>query len=149
MTEAALAGLHHLLAFFLVATLAVELTLLGPQMTRRQLTTLLRVHLGYLVLFPSMLVVGVLRAAASVEGLAHYATQPIFGLKMGALLLALLTAWPTSLALWRWHRRQAALPGVLPRPWEIRRARHWMHLAATAFVAVPMLAAFLARHSSS
>jgi uncharacterized membrane protein len=147
MTAPALIALHHVMALLLVATLAVELTLASRDMTPRTLRLLLRVHPFHLVLFAGMIVVGLLRAELSPERLRHHLADPLFVLKIAALLLALLTNIPTSRALYRWHRLSVAMPGVLPRDWEIRNVRHWMHTGAITFVAVPMLAAFIGRTS--
>lgn len=145
MTASTLTALHHVIALLLVATLATELTLVSKDITPRALQLLTRVHPLYLALFAAMIAVGLLRAALSAEGLRHYAADPVFMLKMAALMLALLANIPTSRAFHRWHRLSNAVPGVLPRPWEIRNARHWMHAGAIAFVAVPALAAFIGR----
>jgi uncharacterized membrane protein len=143
MTASTLTALHHVIALLLVATLAVELTLVSKDMTPRALRVLARVHPLYLALFAAMIAAGLLRAALSTEGLRHYAADPVFVLKMVALTLALLTNIPTSRAFTRWRRLSSDVPGALPRAWEIRHARHWMHAGAIAFVAVPMLGAFV------
>lgn len=139
MAPALMAAAHHVLAFLLVAVLAVQLTLVRQGMTPRDAALAARVDILYGAIFVALLAVGVARLPLE-KGIASYATNLLFAAKMAALLgAAIVSIGPTRTFL-RWRKAAGA-----PDPAEIGRVRAAMHLEAALLIAVPVLAALMAR----
>ena len=86
----AMAFLHHLAAFTLVAALAVEVALFKPPLSLLQARRLLRTDLIFGVAATVVLVVGMLRVAFFEKGREYYWHDLYFLIKFGAFLAAAL-----------------------------------------------------------
>lgn len=144
MTDLILASAHHLLVFLIVATLATELTLCRPGIDDRTLTMLGRIDLGYGLLFGLLLAVGSARVLMNDKGADFYLHNPVFWAKMATLGVVAVLSLPPTLTILRWNRQRRA-DGGAPTGQEIHRVRNWMHGEAGMLLAVPVLAAAMAR----
>ncbi|TLZ42625.1 MAG: DUF2214 family protein [Gammaproteobacteria bacterium] len=143
--SAAMAFLHHLAAFTLVAALAVEVALFKPPVTVAQARRLQRTDLIFGVAAVVVLVVGMLRVAFFEKGPGYYWRDAYFLIKLGAFLLAgLISIYPT-LTFLSWNKGLKA--GVAPEVAEARTrsVRMCMMLELTAIVVILGCAALMAR----
>jgi putative membrane protein len=140
---ALLAGLHHVLAFVVVALLAAELALLQPG--RGPSPALGRIDLAYGLGFGLLVVIGLIRAAAYEKGLAHYAGSAAFWAKIALLLAVTGLSLPPTFAYLRWGRARRADPAFRPAEAEVLRLRRFLWAEAALLGPVPVLAALMAR----
>ena len=143
--SAAMAFLHHLAAFTLVAALAVEVALFKPPLTVVQARRLQRTDLIFGVAAVVVLVVGMLRVAFFEKGPGYYWRDAFFLIKLGAFILAaLISIYPTVTFL-SWSKALKA--GVAPEVGEARTrsVRMCMMLELTAIVVILGCAALMAR----
>ncbi|HLQ08772.1 MAG TPA: DUF2214 family protein [Steroidobacteraceae bacterium] len=141
----AMAFLHHLAAFTLVAALAVEVALFKPPLSLLQARRLLRTDLIFGVAATVVLVVGMLRVAFFEKGREYYWHDLYFLIKFGAFLAAaLISIYPTMTFL-SWNRGVKA--GVAPEVpgARARRVRLCLMLELTAIVVILACAALMAR----
>lgn len=139
------AFLHHVAAFALVASLAVEFALIKGELTIQNANKLLRADLIFGVSAGVVLTVGLLRVFFFEKGASYYFQSAPFLAKLSLfILIAILSINPTRLLLsWRNALKQGKLPAVEPRKLAlIRRIVHW-ELAAT--VLLILCAALMAR----
>ncbi len=142
MLDLTLASAHHLLAFLLVATLAMEFALARPGLRAGDLALLGRVDGLYGALAMAIALVGIGRVVWGLKGWEYYVWYPIFWAKMAAFLgVGALSVIPTVTIL-RWRRRDA---GVAIADTEIRKLRQWLVAEAALLALVPILAAAMAR----
>jgi putative membrane protein len=111
-----IAFLHHLMAFTLVAALAIEAMLLKEELT---LSTARRVQIAdmaYGVSAGALIAIGALRVFVYEKGASYYLHSTPFLIKIGTfLLVALLSIVPTVEFLsWAKQIRQGKLPAVDP-----------------------------------
>jgi len=140
-----MAFLHHLAAFTLVATLAVEVALFKPPLTVVQARRLQRTDLIFGVAAVVVLVVGMLRVAFFEKGPGYYWRDAFFLIKLGAFILAaLISIYPTVTFL-SWSKALKA--GVAPEVGEARTrsVRMCMMLELTAILVILGCAALMAR----
>ncbi|OLB13138.1 MAG: hypothetical protein AUH10_06915 [Gammaproteobacteria bacterium 13_2_20CM_66_19] len=143
--SAAMAFLHHLAAFTLVAALAVEVALFKPPLTVVQARRLQRTDLIFGVAAVVVLVVGMLRVAFFEKGPGYYWRDAFFLIKLGAFILAaLISIYPTVTFL-SWSKALKA--GVAPEVGEARTrsVRMCMMLELTAILVILGCAALMAR----
>ena len=143
--SAAMAFLHHLAAFTLVAALAVEVALFKPPVTVAQARRLQRTDLIFGVAAVVVLVVGMLRVAFFEKGPAYYWRDTFFLIKLGTfVLVGLISIYPT-LTFLSWNKGLKA--GVAPEVAEARTrsVRMCMMLELTAIVVILGCAALMAR----
>ena len=140
-----LASLHHILAFILVATLFVELVLVRPGMSARDLRTLASTDAIYGGAFVALLIFGLLRVYYGESGRHYYFENTVFWLKMGVFaLVAALSIWPT-VTFFRWKSALKADPEFRPTNGAVQRIRGYILAEVTTLVLIPILAAMLAR----
>ncbi|HEY1491340.1 MAG TPA: DUF2214 family protein [Steroidobacteraceae bacterium] len=145
MNAALMACLHHLAAFTVVATLAVEVALfrlpLGLAQARRlQVTDLL-----FGIAAAAVLAVGLLRVIYFEKGAHYYWHDSYFILKFSAFIVAgLISIYPTVTFL-SWG--SAIKAGVVPTipPERYRRVRLCLMLELTAIVVILLCAPLMAR----
>src|ERR1700756_1669585 len=95
-SSAAMAFLHHLAAFTVVAALAVEVALFKPPLTVLQARRVQRTDLIFGIAAGVVLAVGLLRVAYFEKGPAYYFRDAFFLIKVAAFLLAgLISIYPT------------------------------------------------------
>lgn len=137
-TDAALAVAHHLAAFSLLAILAIEWALLRPGITPTQLRFVGALDAGYGLSALVVIGVGIARVVHGPKGMAFYIDNPVFWLKMGALLaIGLLSIAPT-VALLKWRR-------TAPTDTQVAGLRKWLGLQLLLFPLLPIAAALMAR----
>ena len=135
--SAFLAFLHHLAAFALVASLAVEFVVIRDELDAR---TARRLALADLVLGVSagvLVVVGFVRVFYFEKGAAFYFSNGAFVAKLALFFtVALLSIYPT-LKFMRWRRD--------PDPAEVPAVRRVLHLELIGVLLILYFAASIAR----
>lgn len=144
-SSAAMAFLHHLAAFTVVATLAVEVAMFKPPLTVLQARRLVGTDTIFGVAATVVLIVGLLRVGFFEKGPAYYWHDLFFLIKFGAFVVAgLISIYPTVTFLsWRKAIRAGAAPEVSAE--RTRRVRLCLMLELTAIVVILACAALLAR----
>ena len=144
MLDLGLAILHHILAFGLVALLAMEgLMLKDPTVEPARLTS---VDARYGIVAGLVVAVGISRLVWAGKGWAFYETNPYFWGKIGLfLVLGLVSIGPTLLFI-RWRRAAAGATPYTPPAAELKRARQWVGLEALLLVPLLACAAAMARY---
>ena len=143
--SAAMAILHHLAAFTVVAALAVEVALFKPPLTLVQARRLLSTDRIFGASATVLLVVGMLRVAYFEKGREYYWHDLYFLIKFGAFIAAsLISIYPTVKFLsWSKGLKAGAAPEV-PQA-RTRRVRLCLMIELTAIVVILACAALMAR----
>jgi len=143
--SALMAFVHHLAAFTLVASLAVEVAMFKPPLSMLQAQRLQRTDMLFGAAATVVLVVGMLRVAFFEKGPAYYWHDTYFLIKFAAFVLAaLISIYPTMIFL-SWNRSlKAGTPPDVPLV-RMRRVRMCLMLELTAFVVILLCAALMAR----
>ena|ERR1700736_6422821 len=143
--SALMAFVHHLAAFTLVASLAVEVAMFKPPLSMLQAQRLQRTDMLFGAAATVVLVVGMLRVAFFEKGPAYYWHDTYFLIKFGAFVLAaLISIYPTMIFL-SWNRSlKAGTPPDVPLV-RMRRVRMCLMLELTAFIVILLCAALMAR----
>lgn len=140
-----LASLHHLLAFSLVAIIAIELMLVRPGMDAATIRRLGRIDLGFGIAAGLMIVVGFARVFFGLKGSAYYLANWVFWTKMAVFaLIGLLSIQPT-LRIIAWRRLLDVDPHAVPMTQDIVRVKRVIHVEAALVLLLPILAAAMAR----
>jgi putative membrane protein len=144
-TPAAMAFLHHLAAFTLVAALAVEVAMFKPPLSVPQARRLQRTDLIFGLSAVAVLVVGTLRVGYFEKAPAYYLHDEFFLIKMAAFAAAaLISIYPTMTFLtWNAALRAGAAPEVSAA--RTRRVRLCLMLELSAIVVILGCAALMAR----
>ncbi len=135
---------HFVLAFLLVATLAVELTIVRPSMSEHDVKTAGRVDIVYGLLFGALLLIGFARVHFGPADPSYYFGNVWFWTKLAALSVVGLLSLPPTFALLKW-RRALKRDGTVPNLADVQAARHWMHVEAAVLLLIPILAVLMAR----
>jgi putative membrane protein len=145
MLSAIMAFLHHLAAFTVVASLAVEVMLFKPPLTAVQARRIQVTDLVFGASATVLLVVGLLRVIYFEKGAGYYFADAFFLTKFTAFILAaLISIYPTMLFLsWSKALKEGTPPD--PSPEQIRRARMCLMLELTAIVIILFCAPLMAR----
>jgi putative membrane protein len=140
-----MAFLHHVAAFTVVATLAVEVALFKPPLSLAQARRLSRTDTIYGIAAGVVLVVGLLRVAYFEKGPAYYWHDVFFLLKFAAFLVAaLISIYPTVIFLsWSQTLKAGTAPEVSAD--RTRRVRLCLMLELTAILLILLCAALMAR----
>ena len=141
---AIMAFLHHLAAFTVVSTLAIEVALFKPPLTLVQARRLQIVDSVFGISAGLLLVIGMGRFHFE-KGAAYYFHNPFFLTKFGLFLAAaLISIYPTLLFLsWRKDIKAGVAPAIDPA--KVRKARMCMMLELTAIVGILFCAPMMAR----
>lgn len=141
----ALASLHHILAFILVAALVLELFLIRPGMNAREIRMLVSADMLYGAAFVLLLVFGFARVFFGESGHLYYFGNGVFLLKMLVFaLIATLSIWPT-ITFFRWKSALKSDEEFRPTHTAVRKVRGFITAEAALLVSIPILAAMLAR----
>lgn len=140
-----LAALHHVLAFGVVAILAVEIALVRPGLSPETARSVTRIDLLYGVGFGLLLAIGLARAIWFEKGWAYYAGSWAFWAKLALLAAVTVLSLPPTLRFLAWARTGRTDPGFVPPLAEIAAVRRWMLAEAAILPGVPVLAAMVAR----
>jgi putative membrane protein len=145
MLDTALALLHHLLVFGLVAVLAAELALVNDAMDVPRLRQVANLDLCYGTAAALLLAVGAYRVYFAGKGWDYYAANPFFWLKMLAfLILGLLSIGPT-LRILAWRKAEIAAPGTLPDASAVAGVRRLIWAEVAVFPFIPLFAVLMAQ----
>jgi len=140
-TDLLLAIAHHLLAFCLVAALAMELVIVRPGLSRAELPRLGRIDGAYGGMALAIILVGIGRVLYGLKGWEFYVYNHAFWAKMAAFVLVGLLSIPPTLRIIRWRR---AAGETVPEA-EIASMRRWLKAEAIVLAFVPIFAAAMAR----
>lgn len=143
--SATFAFLHHLAAFVLFASLAVELVLVKTPLTLVSARKILLADLIYGISASVILIVGGLRVMFFEKGPDYYMHNHAFMAKMGLFIfIGLVSIYPTvKLMAWRPALRAGKLPDVTPR--QLRTIGRVIHGELTGLVLMILCAAMMAR----
>ncbi len=142
---AAMAFLHHLAAFTLVAALAVEVATFRPPLSCAQARRLLATDAIFGASAGMLLVVGLLRVSYFEKGPGYYWHDVFFLIKFAAFVFAaLVSVYPTRIFLsWRRTLRAGNAPELAATT--TRRVRRCLMLELTSIVVILACAALMAR----
>jgi putative membrane protein len=143
--SATFAFLHHLAAFALVSTLAVEFALTKGELTVRNARTILLADALFGASAGVILVVGFLRVIYFEKGGAYYFHSIPFIAKISLFaIIGLLSIYPTRQFLsWRSALKQGVAPSIEPA--KLRTIRSIIHWELAAVVILVLCAALMAR----
>ncbi len=140
-----LASLHHLVAFSLVAIIAIELVLVRPGMDAATIRRLSRIDLGFGIAAGLMILVGFVRVFFGLKGSAYYLANWVFWTKMAVFAaIGLLSIQPT-LRIIAWRRLIEVDSHAVPMRQDIMRVKRVIHVEAGLVLLIPILAAAMAR----
>lgn len=144
-SSALMAFLHHLAAFTVVATLAVEVALFKPPLSLTQARRLLGTDTLFGISAGVVLVIGMLRVGYFEKGPAYYWHDAFFLLKFAAFVIAaVISIYPTVTFLsWRKTLKAGSAPEISAE--RTRRVRLCLMLELTAIVVILFCAALMAR----
>jgi putative membrane protein len=143
--SALFAFLHHIAAFTLFATLIVEFTLIGGELTVRTARKIQLADLAFGISAAVVLIVGFLRVFYFEKGAAYYFHSAPFIAKLSLfVLIGLLSIYPTIQFLsWRAPLKHGRIPSVDART--LRAIRIVIHVELTAIIFLILFAALMAR----
>lgn len=139
-----LAMAHHVLAFLLVALLAMEIALVRPGLSATGLPFLSRIDAAYGLAALALIAVGVGRVVYGLKGSEFYTQYWVFWAKMAAFVVVGLLSIPPTLGIMRWRRAARAGEAAVPDA-EINAMRKYLFGEAAFLAAIPLLAAMMAR----
>lgn len=145
MVDLALAILHHLLVFALVALLMAETALLRPAATAADLDRIARLDAGYGATAGLVLIVGLLRVFEGPRGWAFYEANPFFWGKMACFAAMALLSIPPTLRFIAWRRARRTDPGFRPAEAELAATRTLLRAQSLVLVVLLACAAAMAR----
>lgn len=145
MNAALMAFLHHLAAFTVVGTLAVEVALFKLPLSLVQARRLQLTDLLFGVAATAVLVVGLLRVIYFEKGAHYYWHDAYFIAKFSAFIIAgLISIYPTMTFLsWSGAIKAGVVPTVAPERY--RAVRMCLMLELTAIVVILLCAPLMAR----
>jgi putative membrane protein len=144
-TNIAFAFLHHVAAFAVVATLTVELVLLGSPLTLSSARNLLRMDTAYGIAALLLLVAGFVRVFYTEKGAAYYFASGTFIAKIALFaVIGIISIYPTKTFLgWRPALRAQQVPQMSAELQ--RRLRRCVHAELMLIPFIVMLAVLMAR----
>lgn len=139
------AFLHHLLAFALVACIAIELVLVRQELTLATARKLIRIDAVLGLCAGLLLVVGLSRVFWFEKGADYYWANHAFLTKFGVFIgIAVVSITPTVEFLsWRKAVRVGAVPQVEART--LRKLAAFLHCELAGIVVILLCAAIMAR----
>lgn len=140
-----LATAHFLVAFAMIAILAVEIALIRPGITAEQVVRIRRLDGIYGSLIGLILFIGILQVSYGPKPQDFYTTNPVFWMKMVAFAaIGLLSIQPTIRIYYWWQEaRGGSFFSVEPN--EIARVRLFLKMEAACFATIPGFAVVAAR----
>lgn len=143
--NALFAFLHHVAAFSLVTSLAIELVLMRDVLTLSSARKLLLVDLIYGISAGVVLVIGFARVVYFEKGATYYFHSIPFIAKLSLFaLIGLVSIYPTLEFLsWRKILKQDRIP--TPDASKVRLIRTFIHLELTGVVLILLCAALMAK----
>lgn len=142
---ALLAAVHHLLAFGLISILVAEFALLSLATSASDYQRLGKIDLYYGISAGLLLAVGLFRVFHGERGPEFYLENPIFLTKLALFILVGILSVPPTIRFIQWNRKIKSDPSVLPQTADKASVLKWMKAQAALLIAIPVLAAFMAR----
>jgi putative membrane protein len=139
------AFLHHVAAFTLVGTLAIEFALLRSEITLASARKLLAADLVLGVSAGALLVVGLLRVFFFEKGAEYYFGSHAFLGKFSLFIVAALLSVIPSWEFRSWRKSLAAGEAPVVGERKIRTMRRVVHIELAAIVFILLFAAMMAR----
>jgi len=140
-----MAALHHLAAFTLVSTLAVEVALFKPPVSVTVARRLQRTDLIFGVAAVLLLAVGLMRVFWFEKGPRYYWHDLYFLIKFSAFVIAALVSIYPTVTFLAWAPAVKAEQAPTVSDDQIRRVRMCLMLELTAIVIILPCAALMAR----
>lgn len=145
MTDWLLSSLHYLLAFTLVAMLAVQHAVIRPGMTVTGLRLAAHVDRIYGASAVSLLGVGFGRVYWGAKDASFYLSNPLFWTKIGLFVtVAFLSVSPT-VRLLQWSKQAQSHTVFLPSDGQVQRLQWWLRAEVVVLLCIPLAAAGMAR----
>lgn len=148
LADLILAILHHLAVLALVVLITVELMLLRPGLTSRNLGSLIKVDAAYGASARLVIVIGVCRVIWGIKGADFYLGNPWFWTKMATFVVIGLLSVPPTIAILKWRKAQRQNADFLPTADEVARLRRFVKHEAALLGIVFASAAVMARHGA-
>lgn len=145
MLDAALAYLHHLAAFTIVAVLVAEWALVRPGLAAPHVARLFRIDLTYGIAAVVLLAAGFARVYLGGKGAGFYTSNPFYYAKLGLFAAAGIVSIVPTLCYLRWNRARKANPSALPAADEVAATRRLIGAQLLLIAAIPLCAALMAR----
>lgn len=143
--DSVLAWLHHLCFLGMAAALAMQWALLAPSRPGLPLAMLGRTDAWYGGLAGLLLVIGIARVVWGAKGPDFYLASPLFWAKMGLFAAVGAVSVLPTLHYLRWRRQAGRTEGFQPGEPEVAKVRIAIQLQALGWLALPLLAAAMAR----
>ena len=143
-----LAILHHLAVATLIVLIAVELTLLKPGMTSRDLRLLAGVDAGYGASAGLVIIIGICRVIWGIKTADFYLGNPWFWTKMASFVVMGLLSIAPTIAILKWRKAQKQDPGFLPPDDAVVALRRVVKLQVALLAIILASAAAMARYGA-
>jgi putative membrane protein len=143
-----LAILHHLAIATLIVLIAVELALLKPGMTSRDLRILTRIDAGYGASAGLVIVIGICRVIWSIKTADFYLGNPWFWTKMESFAALGLLSIPPTIAILKWRKAQQQNSDFLPPNDTVVGLRRFVKLQVALLAVILASAAAMARYGA-
>lgn len=143
-----LAILHHLAVAILIVLIAVELALLKPGMTSRDLRILTGVDAGYGASAGLVIVIGICRVLWGIKTADFYLGNPWFWAKMASFVTMGLLSIPPTIAILKWRKAQQQHSDFLPSNDAIAGLRRFVKLQVAMLAVILASAAAMARYGA-
>jgi putative membrane protein len=130
-----------LLSAFLVA----ELLVCAKALESAQIRLLGRIDFLYYLTAMLVLATGVARVFLSPKGVAFYAQNPVFWIKVALFVAVALVSIPPTLQFTRWRKALRSNVVGLPSGSEVMAARRYIVLELVLLALIPLCAVLMAR----
>ncbi|HMS78027.1 MAG TPA: DUF2214 family protein [Burkholderiaceae bacterium] len=142
--DLALAIVHHLAAFGIVAAQAIEVTMLRGALDAPRLERLARVDRLHLVALALVAAAGTARVVVGPKGAAFYVSNPVFWLKVAAVAAIAALALAPARRYLRWRDAARRDPAFEPAAADAAAMRRQVfraaHVVLLVLVAAPPMA---------
>ena len=127
---------------------AVEVMLLRPGLTPKDLGKLVKVDAAYGGSAMLVIVIGIARVIWGIKGADFYLSNPWFWTKMAVFLVIGLLSIPPTIAILKWRKALASDATFLPPEADIARLRRYAKHEAMLLAIVFASAAAMARYGA-
>ncbi len=140
--------LHHMVVLALVVLITIELMLLRPGLTSRDLGTLIKVDAAYGASAGLVIGIGICRVIWGIKGADFYLSNPWFWTKMATFLVIGLLSIPPTIAILKWRKAQRQDTSFLPSAADVAGLRRFVKHEAALLGIVFASAAVMARYGA-
>ncbi|MBY0247067.1 MAG: DUF2214 family protein [Nitrospiraceae bacterium] len=145
MIDLVLSAFHFLLAFTLVAILAAQSALIRPGITASSLGLAANLDRVYGASAVLLLGAGFSRVYWGAKGSSFYLSNPLFWTKVGLFMTVAFLSIPPTVRLIRWSKQARSQSAFLPSDEQVRGLQQWLRAEAIVLLAIPFVAAGMAR----